>query len=214
MVVLEDLPLRRAVAAMGGARGVLLASLPTVAYVLGDAVGGVVVGAGAGAVTGLGVLVERVRTGHRTTPAVVGFLVVLGLVALAVVTGRPEAFFLPAVLGLGMQAAGFASAALARRPVSGHVARMLGVVPHAWRREPALLDLFRRQDVMWAGVFSLRAAVTAAFALSGSVAGAGVFRLTGTPMYIALVALCVRWARPTLDEYGVRGQVPAPPLRR
>jgi hypothetical protein len=174
--------------------------MPTVAYVLGDAVGGLATGAGAGALAGLAVLVERVRTGHRTTPAVVGFLVVLGLVGLALLTGRPEAFFLPAVVGLALQSAGFTSAALGRRPVSGHVARLLGVVPRAWRRETTLRDLFRQQDLMWAGVFAFRAGVTAALALSGSVAGAGLFRLTGTPMYIALVALCVRWARPALER--------------
>jgi hypothetical protein len=184
---------------MGGARGVLLASLPTVAYVGGDAVGGLVVGAAGGALAGGVVLVERLRSGHKTTPAVVGFLAVLSLVALALVTGRPEAFFLPAVVGLAAQSAGFASAALARRPVTGHVARMLGTVAHDWVADPPLRDLFRRQDVMWAGVFALRAAVTAAFAVTGSVAGAGLFRLTGTPMYIGLVALCVRWARPALD---------------
>ena len=56
-------PLRRAVEAVGGARGALLASLPTVAYVIGDAVGGLVVGAAAGAVAGVVVLVERLRAG-------------------------------------------------------------------------------------------------------------------------------------------------------
>lgn len=191
-------PLRRAVDAVGGARGALLASLPTVAYVVGDAVGGLAVGAGAGAGAGLVVLVERLRARQRTTPAVLGFLGLLGLLGLALGSGRPEAFFLPAVVSLAAQSSGFASAALCSRPVTGHVARVLDAVPPGWRADPVLRDLFRRQDLLWAAVFALRSGITAAFALSGSVTGAGAFRLTGTPMYIGLIALCVRWARPTL----------------
>jgi hypothetical protein len=158
------------------------------------------VGAAAGAVGGLVVLLERLRGGHRVTPAVVGFLVVLGLVGLALVTGRPEAFFLPAVVGLAAQSAGFTTAGLAGWPVSGHVARMVGAVPRGWREDRPARLLFCRQDVLWALVFSLRGGITAALALSGSVAGAGVFRLTGTPMYIAVIALCVRWSRPTSER--------------
>lgn len=191
-------PLRRAVEAVGGARGALLASLPTVFYVVGDAVGGLVAGAAAGAAAGVVVLVERLRAGQRTTPAVLGFLAVLGLVALALVSGEPTAFFLPAVVGLVAQSGGFAAAALVGRPVTGHVARMLDAVPAHWRHDVVVRDLFRRQDLVWACVLALRGGITAAFALSGSVTGAGAFRLTGTPMYIALIALCVRWARPTL----------------
>jgi hypothetical protein len=198
---------------VGGARGALLASLPTVAYVTGDAVAGLTAGAGAGAATAVVVFVERVRTGQRTTPAVVGLLVVLGLVGLALLTGRPEAFFLPAVLGLALQAAGLVAAAVTGRPVTGHVARQLGTVGPSWRRDPGLRLLFCQQDLMWAGVFSLRAAVTAALALSGSVAAAGVFRLTGTPMYIALVALCVRWAGPVLSARQPEAPAGAPSAR-
>ena len=194
----EAPPLRRAIDSLGGARGALLASLPTVAYVVGDAVGGLPVGAASGAVAGVVVFAERLRAGQRVTPAVVGLLAVLGLVALALVTGRAEAFFLPAVVGLSLQSAGFACAALVARPVSGHVARMLGEVPRHWRDVDPVRRVFCEQDVMWSGVFALRGAVTAALALQGSVAGAGAFRLTGTPMYIALIALCVRWARPVV----------------
>lgn len=191
-------PLRRAVDLLGGARGALLASLPTVAYVVGDSAGGLLVGAAAGAVAGAVVLVERLRGGHPVTPAVAGFLVVLALVGLALVTGRAEAFFLPAVVGLALQSAGLACAALAGRPVTGAVARMLGEVDGRWRGDAVLCALFRQQDVLWAAVFATRAGVTAALALSGSVGGAGAFRLTGTPMYVLLVALCVRWAQPVV----------------
>ena len=125
---------------------------------------------------------------------------VLGLVGLALASGRPEAFFLPAVVGLAAQSGGFVTAALVGRPVSGHVARMLDAVPPGWRHDDAVRELFRLQDLMWAGVFALRGGVTAALALSGSVGGAGAFRLTGTPMYIALIALCVRWARPVVGD--------------
>ena len=44
-----------------------------------------------------------------------------------------------------------------------------------------------------------RSGVTGALYLAGSTTGAGLFRLTGTPMYVLLVALCVRWARPVVE---------------
>lgn len=88
------------------------------------------------------------------------------------------------------------------RPVAGHLARQLEVVPGDWRQHPGLLRLFTEQDLVWAALLALRSAVTAALVLAGTVTVtvASLFRLTGTPMCIALVAMCVRWARPILDE--------------
>ena len=196
-----DPPLRRAVDALGGARGTLLASLPTVGFVVGNELAGVVTGAAGGTVAALLVLGERLRGGHRVLPAAGGFLAVVALVALTLRSGTATTFFLPAVLTLLAQSAGLLLAVVAGRPVTGHVAGQLHAVPATWRAHPGLLGLFRQQDLVWSLVFALRSAVTAALLLQGSVAGAGLFRLTGTPMYIALVALCVRWARPALRRH-------------
>jgi hypothetical protein len=61
-----------------------------------------------------------------------------------------------------------------------------------------LVRLFARQDLLWAGVFALRGVVTLALVLGGTTGWAGAFRLTGTPLYVLLVALCVRQARPVV----------------
>jgi hypothetical protein len=197
-VAAERLPLQRALDALGGARGALLASLPTVGFVLGDALGGLPVAALLGVAAAGVVLVERLRGGHRTLPALVGFGAVLVLVGVALRTGSPSAFFLPAVLSLAAQSAGLLTASVAGRPVTGFVARQVGAVPFAWRSDPVLRRLFREQDLLWSGVFALRSAVTAALVLQDDVLGAGLFRLTGTPLYLLLVVVCVRWAAPTL----------------
>ena len=193
-----DPPLRRAVDALGGAGVALLASLPTVGFVVGNELAGVASGAVGGTVAALLVLGERLRGGHRVLPAVGGFIAVLALVGLTLRSGTATTFFLPAVLTLLAQSAALLLAVGAGQPVTGHVAAQLHAVPATWRADARLLGLFRQQDLVWAVVFALRSAVTAALLLQGSVAGAGLFRLTGTPMYIALAALCVRWARPAL----------------
>lgn len=193
-----DPPLRRAVEVLGGGRGALLASLPTVGYVVGDGLGGLRAGAVAGIAAGLVVLLERLRARARVTPAVAGFVGVVALVALALSSGTPTAFFVPAVLTLLGESALVTCAALAGRPVTGLVARQLHEVPTSWRSHPRLRQLFVTQDLVWAVLLALRAAITAAFVITGSVAGAGLFRLTGTPMYVALIAVCVRWARPVV----------------
>jgi hypothetical protein len=190
--------LRRAVDALGGARGTLLASLPTVGFVVGNEAGGLGVGAISGTTVALLVLLERLRSRQRPLPAVGGFVAVVALVALALRSGSPSTFFLPAVVTLLLQSAALLGAAALRRPVSGHVSALLAAVPEGWRADQRLLRLFVQQDLVWSVVFVLRSAVTAAFVLHGSVTGAGLFRLTGTPMYVALVALCVRWARPVV----------------
>ena len=190
--------LRRAVDALGGARGTLLASLPTVGFVVGNEAGGLRAGAASGTAVALLVLVERLRSGQQLLPAVGGFVGVLALVALTLRSGSPSTFFLPAVLSLLVQSTALLGAAALRRPVTGHVCALLAAVPAGWRSEHRLLRLFVQQDLVWAVLFALRSAVTAALVLHGSVTGAGLFRLTGTPMYIALVALCVRWARPVV----------------
>ena len=169
-------------------------------FVVGNELAGVVTGAIGGTVAALLVLAERLRGGHRVLPAVGGFVAVLALVALTLRSGNATTFFLPAVLTLLGQSAALLLAVVFRQPVTGHVADRLHAVRATWRADAGLLDLFRQQDLVWAVVFALRSAVTAALLLQGSVAGAGLFRLTGTPMYIALVALCVRWARPALQR--------------
>jgi hypothetical protein len=169
-----------------------------VGYVVGEGLGGLRAGAVGGIGAALVVLAERLRSGSRLTPAVVGFLGVVALVAYAVSSGQATAFFTPAVVTLALESAGLLCAALAGRPVTGEVARRLGEVPEDWRSDAALQSLFRQQDLVWSALLAVRASVTAAFVVSGSVTGAGLFRLTGTPMYVALVAVCVRWALPVL----------------
>lgn len=191
--------------ALGGARGALLASLPTVGFVVGQQLGGLVAGAVGGTAAAVVVLLERLRGGHRVAPAVGGLLAVVALVLLTLRTGRASVFFLPAVLTLAAESAGLLTAAAVRRPVTGHVARALDAVPAGWRDDRRLLALFVRQDLLWSVLLALRAAVTAAFVLADSVAGAGLFRLTGTPMYVVVLAVCVRWARPHVAPGPVAG---------
>ncbi|HWG93476.1 MAG TPA: DUF3159 domain-containing protein [Mycobacteriales bacterium] len=194
----DRLPLRRALAALGGARGALLATLPTIGFVVGTELSGLRAGVLAGAATVLLVLVERVRAGARPVAALAGSAAVVVLLLLTLATGRPEAFFLPGVLTQTAQCAGLLLTALVGRPVTGAVGQAFGALPARWREDRALVGLFVRQDLLWAAVFGARAVVTAALVLAGTTAWAGVFRLTGTPLFVLLVALCVRWARPAV----------------
>lgn len=196
----ERLPLRRALDALGGGRGALLASLPTVGFVIGAELSGVAAGAALGAVAALLVLVERLRSGHGPTAAVAGAVGVLVLLVLALVSGRAEAFFLPGVFSLMGQSGGLLLTALVRRPFAGAVGQAFGALPDRWRSDPVLVSLFVRQDLLWAAVFGLRGVVTGLLVLGGTTGWAGAFRLTGTPLYVLLVALCVRWAQPVVAE--------------
>ncbi|BBZ18007.1 DUF3159 domain-containing protein [Mycolicibacterium gadium] len=181
---------------MGGVSGLVYASVPTIAYVIVNAIAGltaaVVVAVGAGA----GLIVMRLLRKEPLQPAVSGLLGVVVAALIAYYTGSAENYFLPGIwLSLAMTAV-FTASLVVRRPLIGvawNLMRSAGPDP-AWRRDKTVLHAFDMATLAFAAVFAARFVVQDSLYDAGSAGWLAFARIAmGYPL-LALALLVVYWA--------------------
>lgn len=181
---------------MGGVSGLVYASVPTIAYVIVDAIAGltaaVVVAVGAGA----GLIVMRLLRKEPLQPAVSGLLGVVVAALIAYYTGSAENYFLPGIwLSLAMTAV-FTASLIVRRPLIGvawNLMRSAGPDP-AWRSDKTVLHAFDMATLAFAAVFAARFVVQDSLYDAGSAGWLAFARIAmGYPL-LALALLVVYWA--------------------
>jgi hypothetical protein len=110
---------------LGGWRGMLDATLPTVAFIVGNSIGGLLPGVVAAAVCAVLVFVLRLVRRESVQQAVSGLIGVAIAVALALWTGQARDYFLPGIVrNSAIALVLFGSVAL-RRPLVGYAAEFL-----------------------------------------------------------------------------------------
>lgn len=181
---------------IGGVSGLVYASVPTIAYVIVDAIAGltaaVVVAVGAGA----GLIVMRLLRKEPLQPAVSGLLGVVVAALIAYYTGSAENYFLPGIwLSLAMTAV-FTASLIVRRPLIGvawNLMRSAGPDP-AWRSDKTVLHAFDMATLAFAAVFAARFVVQDSLYDAGSAGWLAFARIAmGYPL-LALALLVVYWA--------------------
>lgn len=182
--------------AVGGARGVVEASLPTLAFlvvytVTQDLRAAVVVALVISALA----LAARALARTSVGPALAGAAGVAISAVVAARTGRAEDFYLPGLLTNAVYALVLAASTVrwprvGLVPVVGLVVGLLRDGP-SWRADPARLRLYRRLTWVIAAVFLLRLAVEVPLYLAGAVVALGVVKLVmGLPLYGAAIWVC------------------------
>ena len=131
----------------------VVAALPTVAYAAG-AVASLRIAAIAG--IGCAVVVGVFAARKRPAAAVAGLLAVVFAVALAILTGRPKAFFLPGIVLAGVLGAAGVASVLARRPAVGFLLASAWPRFAHWRTDAALTRRASAVTLVWSTVFGLR----------------------------------------------------------
>jgi len=131
----------------------VVASMPTLAYAIG-AIGGLRIAAYAGIATAL--IVCAVAARRSPMAAVSGLLAVLFAVGLAVITGRPKAFFLPGIALNGALAAAGVASLLARVPALGFALAAVWPRFAGWRSDAGLRRVAAALTAIWSSVFLLR----------------------------------------------------------
>lgn len=185
------------VALLGRARGdALVASLPTLAYA-----GGGIHSLRTGAIAGIvcAVVVCAVAARRRPMAAVSGLIAVVFAVAIAVVTKRPTAFFLPAIALNGvLGVAGLVSLAT-ERPALGYA---LAGMPRfaAWRHDSALRRVAAALTAVWSVVFLLRFVVMGGCYLAG--AGPSILAVVKVVLGLPLAAVAAAISLRLLTEPG------------
>ncbi len=186
---------RRAVERSGGWSGIAIASAPTAAFVIADAVAGLtwafVALAGTAAVA-FGVRLVR-RESLRS--ALIGLLVAAGCALVAALTGEARGFFLvPTLLPAGWVLA-FLGSVLIGRPLTGIGLNRLARGPRDWRHHAPLRRVYTISSLIAAGICFVNFALGAVLYLTDQLAAMAVQDITFIPVPFVLAAFTVAAAR-------------------
>jgi Protein of unknown function (DUF3159) len=179
----------------GRVSGLVVASAPTVAFVVADAVSALdpaLAVAGAVAVAGFG---WRLRQRQSLRGALTGLLLVAACAAVAAVTGQERGFFLiPALIPFVVVAVCVASV-LAGRPLTGVILNRVSGGPAHWRGIPRLRRVYVVSTLVCAGVNVVNAAVQTVFYLANEPVVLAAAHIATGPVFAAIVAVTVVFAR-------------------
>lgn len=175
---------------LGGWRGLIDSSLPTVVFLVHFTFRGKDISASAIAAVAVALILAVIRIVRRHSLQ----QVLSGLLGLAVAawfasrTGKAEDFFLPGLLTNAAYAAGIAISILVRYPAIGFVIGGLTGDLTGWRKDPIKSRLYRMVSWWWVGMFALRLIVQLPLYFAGQVELLGTVKLLmGWPLYLAVV---------------------------
>jgi len=132
-----------------------------------------------------GLALYRLARRQPAWQAITGVATVGLSVLAAVLTGRPEGFFLPAVLrgaGLGL---GLLLSVVIRWPLVGVIVGPLLGHRFAWRRDRRQLRAYGLCTAVWGGRDVVESLVRVPLYLSGNLAGLAIVQILGWPLFAA-----------------------------
>ncbi len=182
---------------MGGVSGLVVGAVPTVAYVIVNAIAGldaaVVVAVGASA----GLIMLRVLRKESIQPAVSGLLGVVVAALIAFYTGSAEGYFLPGIWASLVMAVVLTVSILVRRPLVGVIWNLLtsaDTARQAWRTDRIALHAFDVATLTFVAVFAARFVIQDWLYDNGSDGWLAVARIAmGYPL-LALALMVTFWA--------------------
>lgn len=200
---------------VGGVSGLVLAGVPTFAYVIANAVAGLDVAVVVAVAVSAGLIVFRGVRRQPVQPAVSGLLGVVVAALIAYYTGSAENYFLPGIwISLAMAAA-FAVSVLVRRPLVGLIWNLLrssGSDPR-WRDDRIVLRGFDIATLAFVALFAARFVVQQWLYDGGHTGWLAFARIgMGYPL-LGVALLVVVWAVRRANRRsvtGVDGREPTP----
>jgi hypothetical protein len=131
---------------LGGWRGMVDATLPTIAFVVGNSLGGLVPGIWAAGVAAVLVFVLRLVRRESVQQAVSGLFAVAVAVAIAFYTGQARDFFVFGILRNAAIALALLGSVAVRRPLVGYAAEFLAPSHLGTMASHSLPGMRRRAD--------------------------------------------------------------------
>ncbi|UZN03687.1 DUF3159 domain-containing protein [Cellulomonas sp. S1-8] len=186
---------RRALERVGGPVGMAVGVAPTIAFVAGDAAGGLGVAFVALGVTAL--VACGVRLARRESPgAAIAGLVVAGVCAtVAALAGEARAFFLPTMVLPVVFVLAYVVSLLAGRPLTGLMVNRLVNGPRDWPRRPALRSVYTVSSLIGLAMAAANLVLRVVFYLADEPAVLGVIQVVATPSFAVHFALTFVVAR-------------------
>jgi hypothetical protein len=150
------------------------------------------------------ILVYRLVRRDSLRHAIGGFLGVAIAAGLALLTGRPENYFVPTLFINAAYATVSAVSLAVRWPLAGLVLGAVFGEGSAWRNDAARRRAYTAVTTLWLGMFALRIAVLLPLWLANMLVALGISRIVlGYPVYalvIWLTWLIVSRTRPVRPE--------------
>lgn len=181
---------------MGGVSGLVAGAVPTVAYVIANAIAGLDVAVVVAVSASVGLIVLRRVRGQSIQPAVSGLLGVVVAALIAFYTGSAEGYFLPGIWASLVMAAVCAVSILVRRPIVGVIWNALtsGGSARPWRSDRVTLRAFDVATLAFTAVFVARFVVQDWLYDAGSTGWLAFARIAmGYPL-LGLAFLVTYWA--------------------
>lgn len=171
-------------AAIGGVRGLIDSSVPTLAFVIANLVGGL----RAGIYVALGVggllLLVRVVRRERLEQGFAGLFAVAVAAFVASRTHSASGFFLPGILLQIPYVIAAVVSVVIGRPIIGYVAAIVNPSLSDWRSVPVIRRAAAYATLVWASVFALRIAVMMPLYLADESSALGIAKLAmGWPLW-------------------------------
>lgn len=181
---------------MGGVSGLVAGAVPTVAYVIANAIAGLDVAVVVAVSASVGLIVLRRVRGQSIQPAVSGLLGVVVAALIAFYTGSAEGYFLPGIWASLVMAVVCAVSILVRRPIVGVIWNALTSRGSArpWRSDGVTLRAFDVATLAFTAVFVARFVVQDWLYDAGSTGWLAFARIAmGYPL-LGLALLVTYWA--------------------
>ena len=181
---------------MGGVSGLVVGGVPTIAYVITNAIAGLDAAVVVAVTVSVGLIVMRKLRKEPIQPAVSGLLGVVVAALIAFYTDSAEGYFLPGIWMSLAGAVGFTISILVRRPLVGVIWNMLtsAGARQTWHTDKRTLHAFDVATLAFVAVFASRYLVQDWLYDAGSTGWLAFTRIAmGYPM-LGLALLVTYWA--------------------
>jgi hypothetical protein len=186
---------RRAVERSEGWTGIAIASAPTVAFVVTNALGGLTSALTALAVTATATFAVRLVRRESLRAALIGLLIAAGCALVAALTGEARTFFLlPTLLPAGWTLA-FLGSVLIGRPLTGIGLNRLAGGPRNWRHHPPLRRVYNITSLIAAGICFLNFTLGGLLYLTDQLVAMAAMDIAVLPVPFVLAAFTIAAAR-------------------
>lgn len=186
---------RRAVERSGGWTGIAIASAPTAAFVVANAVAGLTSAFIALAVAASVVFGVRLVRRESLRAALIGLVVAAGCALVAALTGEARGFFLvPTLLPAGWVLV-FLGSVLVGRPLTGVGLNRLARGPRNWREHAPLRRVYTITSLIAAGICFVNFALGGVLYLTDQLAAMAAMDVAVLPVPFVLAAFTVAAAR-------------------
>lgn len=175
---------------LGGWRGFVDAALPSLAFIVANAIGGLTPAIWTGVIAGVLVFAVRLVTRQGLQQAFSGLLGLGICIFIAHRTGEAKDFFVFGIVRSGAAALGLLVTVVIRRPLVGYVWNFFSPIEGKWRQNRYLVRIFGWLTVIWAAAFLVRFVLEGALYLADSTSGLGAVRIAlGYPLTFLLLVL-------------------------